>query len=153
MALLIFSKKTDNQLGSLYRIASSQSMYDANKNWQDDLYDLVTVGDIDYNAIKLNTKYVVSKNGNQVIYENCTVQFESQDQLDGYINSIIPVFEEWLICNNSKPFASDVTIYLNYLKSMDTSSLSITEENPLLSSLESYVESQGITSIHPLELL
>jgi hypothetical protein len=31
--------------------------------------------------------------------------------------------------------------------------LSITEENPLNSSLEAYVENQGITAIHPLELL
>ena len=153
MAIFIFSKNSNNQLSSLYRIASSQSVYDANKNWQDDLYDLITVEDTNYNSVKLGTKYVVSKNENEVVYENCIIQFINKKQLTDYINSIIPTFEMWIISNNLKPFASTVTTYLNYIKSIDISSLSITEETPLNSSLESYVENQGITAVHPLELL
>jgi hypothetical protein len=153
MAIFIFSKNSNNQLSSLYRIASSQSVYDANKNWQDDLYDLITVEDTNYNSVKLGTKYVVSKNENEVVYENCIIQFINKKQLTDYINSIIPIFEMWIISNNLKPFASTVTTYLNYIKSIDISSLSITEETPLNSSLESYVENQGITAVHPLELL
>jgi hypothetical protein len=153
MAIFIFSKNSNNQLSSLYRIASSQSVYDANKNWQDDLYDLITVEDTNYNSVKLGTKYVVSKNENEVVYENCIVQFINKKQLTDHINSVIPIFEMWIISNNLKPFASTVTTYLNYIKSIDISSLSITEETPLNSSLESYVENQGITAVHPLELL
>jgi hypothetical protein len=153
MAIFIFSKNSNNLLSSLYRIASSQSVYDANKNWQDDLYDLVTVEDTNYNSVKLGTKYVVSKNENEVVYENCTVQFISKEQLTDHIKRNIAIFEEWISYNNSKPFVSTVTTYLNYLKSIDISSLSITEETPLNSSLESYVENQGITAVHPLELL
>ena len=51
MAVFVFSKNSDGINGSLYRIASSQSVYDANKNWQDDLYDIITVNDDDYTAI------------------------------------------------------------------------------------------------------
>jgi hypothetical protein len=153
MSIFIFSKNSNNVLGSLYKIASSQSVYDANKNWQDDLYDIVTVNDNDYTAVKLEIKYVVSKNGNEVTYENCEVRFTSENQLTSYINNIKTIFEGWLIYNSAKPFASSAITYLNYIKSINVSSLSITEENPLNSSLEAYVESQGIAAVHPLELL
>jgi hypothetical protein len=153
MSIFIFSKNSNNKQGYLYKIASSQSVYDANKNWQDDLYDLVIVEDVDYNAVKFGTKHVLFKNENQITYENYEPKFTSQDQLTSYINNIIFIFEEWLKINNSKPFASNVILYLNYIKSINVSSLSITEENPLNSSLEFYVENQGITAIHPLELL
>jgi hypothetical protein len=64
MAVFVFLKNSDDILGTLYRIASSQSVYDANKNWQDDLYDVITVEDINYTSVKLGTKSVISKNGN-----------------------------------------------------------------------------------------
>ena len=95
MSIFIFTKED-----FLYRIASSQSVYDDNKNWSD-------------------------------------------------INSIIKSIEDWLESNDSKPLASNVTLYLNYLKSIDISSFTY----PLNYSLESYVEDQGLTAIHPLELL
>jgi len=150
MAIFIFSKNSDNQGGSLYRIASSQSVYDDNKNWSDDLYDVITVDNTDYTGVKLGTKDVDFKNGNQVTYVSHNLaHFNNHDTLVSYINSIIPLIEDWLTLNNSKPLASNVTTYLNYLKSIDISSFTY----PLNYSLESYVEDQGITAIHPLELL
>jgi hypothetical protein len=152
MAIFIFSKNSDNKLGCLYRVASSQSVYDANKNWKDDLYDLVTVDNTDYNAVKLGTKLVISKNGNTVSYNELNISFNTTDSLTSYINSVINIIEDWLINNSSKTLASSVITYKNFIQSIDVSSLSITEENPLNSSLEAYVENQGVTSIHPLEL-
>jgi len=154
MAIFIFNKNSDNQECSLYRIASSQSVYDDNKNWSDDLYDVITVDSTDYTGVKLGTKDVSFKNGNQVTYvsHNLT-HFNNHDTLVSYINSIIPLIEDWLTSNNSKPLASNVTTYLNYLKSIDTSSFLVGEEYPLNYSLESYIEDQGTTAIHPLELL
>ena len=84
MAIFIFSKNSDNKLGCLYRIASSQSVYDANKNWQDDLYDLVIVEDIDYQAVRLGTKCVLFKNGDQVTYQNSGTTYENKDSFTGY---------------------------------------------------------------------
>jgi hypothetical protein len=152
MAIFIFSKNSDNKLGCLYRIASSQSVYDANKNWQDDLYDIITVNDDDYTAVKLGTKSVISKNGSTVSYQETNTSFNTPVSLTSYINSITDIINEWLINNSSKPLASLVITYKNFIQSIDVSSLSITEENPLNSSLEAYVENQGVTSIHPLEL-
>jgi len=145
MSIFIFTKE-----GFLYRIASSQSVYDANKNWSDDLYDVITVDNTDYNEVRLGTKDVSFKNGNQVTYvSHNLIHFNNQDTLISYINSIIQSIEDWLESNDSKPLASNVTTYLNYLKSIDISSFTY----PLNYSLESYVEDQGITAIHPLELL
>tara|TARA_R110000822_G_scaffold278685_1_gene400564 strand:- start:226 stop:672 length:447 start_codon:yes stop_codon:yes gene_type:complete len=148
MSIFIFTKED-----FLYRIASSQSVYDDNKNWSDDLYDVITVDNTDYNEVKLGTKSIISKNGNQIAYANTTKYFYNQDTLISYINSTIQSIEDWLGSNDSKPLASNVTPYLNYLKSIDQSSFLIGEEYPLNYSLESYVEDQGITAIHPLELL
>ena len=152
MSIFVFSKNSDNQTGYLYRIASSQSVYDANKNWQDDLYDVIVVNDDDYLAIKLGNKSVISKNGSTIFYDEISTSFNTQDSLTSYIDSVINLIDNWLINNSSKSLASLVITYKNFIKSINVSSL-ITEENSLNSSLEAYVESQGITAIHPLELL
>ena len=62
----------------MHKIASSQAVYDANKNWEDDFYDIVAVNENDYTAVKLGTKFVVYKNENQVTYENCEINFKNQ---------------------------------------------------------------------------
>ena len=153
MAVFVFSKNSDGITGALYRIASNQSVYDDNKNWQDDLYDVITVKDDDYNAVKLGTKIVISKNVNTVSYEEINTLFNTPVALTSYINSIVNIIDDWLISNSSKPLASSVTTYKKFIQSIDISSLSITEQNPFNSSLETYVENQGITAIHPSELL
>jgi hypothetical protein len=153
MAVFVFSKNSDGINGSLYKIASSQSVYDDNKNWQDDLYDVITVNDDDYNEVKLGTKSVISKNGSTISYQETNTLFNTPVSLNSYINSVINIIDEWLTNNSSKPLASSVIAYKNFIRSINVSSLSITEENPLNSSLEAYVENQGITAVHPLELL
>ena len=152
MAIFIFSKNSNDVEGSLYRIASDQSVYDANKNWLDDLYDLVTVEDINYNDVKLGRKSVISKNGNTVSYQEVNKLFDTPVSLSNYINNVTNAIDEWLINNSSKPLASLVVTYKNFIQSIDVNTL-VTEENPLNSSLEAYVENKGIAAIHPLELL
>mgnify|MGYP003662396101 FL=1 len=76
MSIFIFTKED-----FLYRIASSQSVYDANKNWPDDLYEAITVDNTDYTEVKLNTKSIISKNGNQITYANVPKYFFNQDTL------------------------------------------------------------------------
>ena len=38
-------------------MAANQTVYDDNKNWHDDAYDLVTISDEDYDALKKGTKF------------------------------------------------------------------------------------------------
>lgn len=153
MAIFIFGKNSDDVTGALVGIASTQTVYDANKNWVDNLYDLVTVTNADYTAVKLGTKKVVSKTGTTVTYDNEGTTFNTPESLILYIQNVIDIINNWLVNNSSKSLASTVTTYKNYIESLDVTTLNITEDTPLDKSLEAYVEDQGTTAIHPLELL
>ena len=168
MAIFIFAKDSDNQTGSLYRIADNQSNYDANKNWNDDMYDLVTVSDSDFNSVKLRDKNVVSKNGSTVTYDDVVWKYNLASVLQNDINSTIADIENWLSVNSEKPMASSVTTYLNYLKGLDATNIvtdpsgdatyddsnnSYSDGTPLNMSLESYAVSQGQTPYTILQLL
>jgi hypothetical protein len=162
MALFIFAKNSDDIIGSLYRISPNQSDYNSNKNWNDELYDIVTVSDSDYNEVRLGKKGVIKKIGNEVFYSDSGYEFKTQDELTHYIKNMISCLNEYLVNNSSKPLASKVITYLNYLKSVDVSLIitnpdlstnPIVEGVPLNSSLEEYAETQGVAPVSLLELL
>jgi len=168
MAIFIFAKNSDNQEGSLYRIADNQSDYDLNKNWNDDMYDLVTVSESDFNSVKLKNKNVVSKNGNTVTYDDVVWKYTLASVLQNDINNSIADIENWLSVNSEKPMASGVTTYLNYLKGLDATNIvtdpssdatydestnTYSDGTPLNMSLESYAVSQGQTPYIILQLL
>lgn len=173
MAILIFAKDSDNQESSLYRMAANQTIYDANKNWNDDVYDLVTISDEDYDALRKETKSVVSKNGSTVNYLNhgdYTVWLDHELKL--IIDKKIEFVKNWLDAgegsNASKAMAPSVTTYFNWLKNLDPSTLitnpssdatwneetlSWSDGSPFTGSIEAYGISQEINVFHPLELL
>ena len=68
MAIFIFSKNSNNQIGSFYKMASDQYVYDNNKNWKDSDYDIVNVSETDFNDVKFGHKTVVSKNNDNVSF-------------------------------------------------------------------------------------
>ena len=149
MAIFIFLKKSNNVLGSVYRIASDQAAYDANKSWTDDLYDIVTVPYNDFLDLRLGRKVVLSKNENTITYADSSCGYSDSKELASTIKSMIDNIDAWLENNSSKPLASTVTTYKNYIKSIDVNSITYPFEN----SVEFYAQSQGITPIHFLELL
>ena len=149
MAILIFNKNEDGVDDFLYRISPNQSYYDTNKKWTDGLYDLVNISEDDYNKIKLNIKQVVSKNGTSVTYTENSCTYTNSGQLAKDIKSISDSIGNWLDLNTSSSLYSEVSIYLNYIKSIDVNEISY----PLESTLESYVESKGISVVNPLQLL
>lgn len=168
MAIFVFTKNSNNVVGALYRIAENQTIYDDNKNWDDSMYDLVTVNDSDFNSVKLNNKSVVSKNGDTVSYEDNNWKYNFSAGLKKDIDSRISVIETWLKGNSSKPMASSVTTYLNYLKGLDATSIitdpssdatyddsnnTYSDGTPLNMSLEAYANSQGQTVYNFLQLL
>ena len=172
MAILIFSKNSDNQENSLYRMAANQTVYDENKNWNDDAYDLVTISDEDYDALKKGTKFVMSKNGSTVNYSEPQEHlYERQNQLKVSVDDKILTLIKWLEANPIKPMSSDVRTYYNWLKDLDLSTVvtdpsadpdegsmwdeetSWSDGTPLRQSIEAYGISQGINVFHLLELL
>ena len=168
MAIFVFHKNSDGQEGSLYKIADNQTNYDANKNWGDDLYDTVTVSDSDFEAVKLGNKIVVSKTGDSVTYQDMSVRYDFAVDLQKEINRRISDIEKWLESNSSKPMASGVTTYLNYLKNLkatdivtDPSESATVDDDTAIwsdgtalnSTLETYAQGQGQTVYSSLQLL
>jgi len=80
MAILIFVKNSDNKENALYRMAASQAIYDANKNWNEGEYELVTISDDEYNNIKNGTKEVVKRNGDTIQYLEMPSPQQNQQQ-------------------------------------------------------------------------
>ena len=84
MAIFIFTKNSDGVENSLLAIAPSQSHYDTHSNYQDHEVDLVTVSQEDYDAVRLNEKNVVSKNGNTVNMVDEVYRYAYQSQFKIY---------------------------------------------------------------------
>lgn len=168
MAIFIFAKNSNDQTGALCNIAENQTVLD--NNWEGNSlnYDMVTVSDELFNSVRLQEKQVVSKNENTVNTTDLSVVFTFRSGLTNHINTKINEMNAWLKLNSSKPLASSVTTYKNYIAGLDVNSL-ITDPSdsatfdettglysdgtPLNSSLEKYVEDQGVTAVHGSQLL
>ena len=158
MAIFIFQKNSSD----IYRIAENQEVMDQNKNFFDDQYDLVTVNQENFDGLRLNKKTIVSRVGDTVTLEDFPISFTESAMMQEDINSIISVIDEYLISNSNKPMASDIITYKNYIQTINPKTL-ITDEDfsktpptppiPLNSSVEEYVENQGIKTINILQLL
>ena len=158
MAIFIFLKNSSN----LYRITENQEVMDQNKNFFDNQYDLVTVSQEDFDNVRLNKKSFLNRVENTVTLQDITVSFTETARMQENINSIVSTIDNYLISNSNKPMASDVITYKNYIQTIDPKTL-ITDEDfsktpitppiPLNSSVEEYVENQGIKAINILQLL
>ena len=93
-------------------------------------------------------------------------KFAYRAELTDYINSTINKINEWLKLNSSKPLASVATTYRDYISNINVDSLitdpssdatfsdgAFSDGTPLNSSLEKYVEDQGVTAININQLL
>ena len=152
MAIFIFDKNTNGVSHPLYRMAASQSDFDNNKSLVDEHYDIITVSDDDFNNVKKGIKEVASRTDNTVSYSDCSFLYNDGASLQKHINAVTETLDEWLKDNSSKPMHANVQAYRDYINSLDVNSI-ITAESPLETSLEAYVESQGQTAFHPLQLL
>ena len=144
MAKLIFSKASVIN-GKLHKIAKDQNHIDNNSDWHLDDYDIVKVSQSDFDAVRLSLKSV-NYDGTNVTYEDITYDGYDIEHADDK-NRILGDINSWLENNSSKPFASNVTSYRDYLNSLDVSSIPATEP------LEKWINDQGQEVISPLELL
>ncbi len=162
MAKIIFKKDSTDEL---FRIARDEDFLNANINFDINNYDVIDISSSDFNDIKNGQKIVLSHNGSTVSYTDPNdantpdgpppfppsgdhIFWQKANSLQNYLNDLIDLFESYLRNNPSKPMASLVNTYLNYLKQLDAASIV-----PLSISLEQYASDQGQNPIHPLELL
>jgi len=158
MAILIFVKNTSN----LYKIAENQDVLNKNKNFIESEYDLVTCSEENFNDIRLCKKVISDRVGNNIVLESTSVSFSSYRIMKEFINNVVSQLDNHLNNNSNKPMAGAIITYKNYIQTIDPSTL-ITEVDmsvephvpaiPLNSSLEEYVENQGVKAINLLQLL
>ena len=149
MPIFVFLKNSSD----LYRIAENEDFLNKNKNFIENEYDLVPVSQNDFDALRLQKKSILNRTGNTVTLENISVSFSSVVEMQKELNNYISIIDNYLINNSNKPLVNDLILYKNYLKTINPSAL-ITETNKVLnSSIEEYVENQGIKSINLLQLL
>lgn len=158
MSILIFIKNTSN----LYKIAENQDVLNTNKNFFESDYDLVTCSEENFNDIRLNKKSILSRVGDNIVLESISVNFSVRNIMKGYINNVVSQLDSYLNNNSNKPMSGAIITYKNYIQTIDPSTL-ITEVDmsvephvpaiPLNSSLEEYVENQGVKAINLLQLL
>lgn len=147
MPKFIFTKNTDAIHGRLFRIAKDQAHIDNNAGWNTDLYEIVDVSQTDFDAVKLYQKDVETYDGTNIGYRTSNFSEMTTEQQDAYKNQVLEIINKWLEENSSKPFATNVTNYKNYLNSLDISTI------PSTTNLEQHINSQGEEVINILELL
>ena len=145
MPKLIFVKNNDATKGLLYKIAKDQSHLDNNADWNQEDYNIVEISQSDFDDVRLETKHV-NFDGTNVTYEDNPQDEYDQDHASNK-EHIVNILNNWLEGNSSKPFASNVTSYRDYLVSLDASTV------PVREGLEQWINDQGQEVIHPLELV
>lgn len=145
MPKLIFAKNGSDTRGQLYKIARDQNHIDNNADWSQDLYDIVEVSQSDYDNVKLNLKGVLW-DGTNVTYEDIAYDQHDEDHA-GHKTHTLNHINEWLEENSSKPFATNVTTYRDYVNTLDVSSI------PNNESFEKWINDQGQEVVSLFELL
>mgnify|MGYP003125546242 CR=1 FL=1 len=145
MPKLIFSKNNDVTKGNLFRIAKDQSHLDNNADWNQEDYSIVEISQSDFDAVRLISKSVIY-DGTNVTYEDMPQDQWDQDHASNK-EHVVNILNKWLEENSSKPFASNVTSYRDYLVSLDASTI------PVREGFEQWINDQGQEVINPLELV
>lgn len=113
----------------------------------DNVYDVISVSDDEYNYLKNNTKYITAYNGSNYTFVDCDISLVQED-LENYIDSVKKQLRTAIEGYSSHPDNSSWQSYYNYLDNLDFSSLTY----PINSSWEKYCLDNSISFVHPLQL-
>tara|TARA_E500000318_G_scaffold72448_1_gene67095 strand:+ start:864 stop:1298 length:435 start_codon:yes stop_codon:yes gene_type:complete len=144
MAKFIFTKGAETTRGRLVWIAKDQAHIDNNCDWNLEVYDVVEVSQSDFDAVQQNLKNVIY-DGTNVTYEDVYTDqdYNHEEQKD----VVVAALDKWLENNSSKPFATNVNNYKNYLTSLDMSTV------PVRETFEKYISDQGQEIVNVFELI
>jgi len=143
MAYFIFSKNNN----SIYRIAENQSDLN-NLNIIKSDYNIVEDSQSNFNSVKLNINQVIGINNNTVSYQPQVFNFKNKDDLDSYIKSVKLLINMFLNNNKNHSLYNLWNSYYEQLTNLDLNSISY----PLNKSIEQYLDEQGQTSLHTLQI-
>lgn len=110
---------------------------------------LVEISDSDFLAVQNDTNVITCNGGNVSLSPSKkTDKYKNEEELQGYINSIIKNIDYKLPSYSDGSFKQEVLNYKETLKSIDTSSISY----PMQITLEQYLLNQNIPIIGYLQL-
>ena len=147
MAYFIFSKNLDNISGTLYRIAETQSDLN-NLNITQSEYKIIEDSENNFNLVKFNNKYVDKYNNNNIFYIDQINKFDSNDQLQNYVDGLKKKIKEFTDNNINHPLFDRWNNYYNQLNNLNLDNITY----PLNKSLEQYFNDLGQPSFNILQL-
>jgi hypothetical protein len=147
MAYFIFAKDSDNIDNTLYRIAENQSDLN-NLNIEQSIYKIIEESQSNFDLVKYGTKIAKKYNNNVITYVDFSYNFLDKNQLNSYVQNVIPVIKEFLDKNKEHPLFNLWNNYCNQLKLLNLNNIIY----PLNKSLEQYFKDQGQTSLNSLQL-
>jgi hypothetical protein len=158
MAYFIFTK-TENNSGSIYRIAENQSDLNNLNIIQSD-YTIIEESSLNFNAVKYGTKNIIQYSGNTITYEDSFIDFKDETNQKGeivksakqilsdYISNLKVFIQNFTNNNKNHPLFNRWNDYYNQLNTLNLDNITY----PLNVSLEQYFKENNKNSFHPLQL-
>jgi len=147
MAYFIFVKNLDNVENTIYRIAENQSDLN-NLNINQNNYKIISDTQENFNAVKLQNKFVQKYNNDIITYINIDISYFNKNNLFQYILNFSKQIKEFLNNNSNHPLFNHWNDYYNQLNNLNLDSITY----PLNKSLEQYFNDSGQLSLNPLQL-
>jgi hypothetical protein len=158
MSYFIFLKNTNNNEGSLYRIAENQSDLNNLNIIQSD-YKIIEDSQINFDAVKYGTKNIISFNSDTITYEDIVTVFSdgvkdgvvvksAKEYLNDYILNCKNIINQFLKNNQNHQLFNRWNDYYNQLNNLNLNSI----QYPLNTSLEQYFKDQNLPSLNPLQI-
>jgi hypothetical protein len=148
MSYFIFQKKSDNILGTLYKIA--ENIDDLNNlNIIKSDYKIIEDSQNNFLDVKFGLKYPSSYNESSIInYQVTYIYFQNKEFLNNYINNNKNAIMQFLNFNTNHSLFEKWKNYYNQLNNLNLDSITY----PLNKSLEQYFNDLQQPSLNPLQL-
>jgi hypothetical protein len=149
MAYIIFLKNTENQTGTLYRIAENETDLNILKI-NNDVYTTIQDTQTNFNSVKLNLKDIISYNGNTIVYQDSLNNYLTKEGLLIYVGNLKKVLKQFLDNNSSHSWYNKVNNYYNIISSPTI--LDDITTYPFTKSFEQYLSEKNIEFLNPLQI-
>lgn len=147
MSYFVFTKNSENEEGSLCKIAENES--DLNYlNIVKDAYTILEDTLENFNDVKFGNKAVIKYSNNSVIYDVANIYFYNSWFLTTYINQQKNEIQNFLNNNPNHPLFNRWQNYYNQLNSFNVDSV----QYPFQISLEKHFDNLQLTSYCPLQI-
>jgi hypothetical protein len=149
MAYIIFTKNTENQTGTYYKIAENEADLNILKI-NNNIYTTIQDTQTNFNSVKLNLKDIVSYSGNTIVYQDSLNNYLTKDLLVRYVDNVKKVLKQFLDNNLSHSWYTKVNNYYNIISSPTI--LDDITTYPFTKSFEQYLSEKNIEFLNPLQI-